>query len=76
MAPANSFHSQPGAFENPMFENCFLGILRASRCKSACAWEKWGYGSLIDLNRKNENSFEDMLHTTKVSSKFAGSIKI
>lgn len=51
---ANSLHRQPGAFNDSMVEQAFLGIARTGRMKTANLTKEWRNGEAVEPDEGDE----------------------
>lgn len=54
MTPGDSFHTDPGSFNNPPFVNGFDRVLRAGGCVAAMRAQHRRQGRLVNANRQYE----------------------
>jgi hypothetical protein len=63
MAPANSLHTKPSAFENAVRQDSIFGILRTRRGKATSTRQEWRDGVLVNDYRQNEKLTKNLAHT-------------
>lgn len=55
MTFSDSLQAKSPTFENTMFDDGFFHVLATCWRESTASGKKWGYGVLVDQNRKNSH---------------------